>query len=228
MAVGNVDTFVFKRYKRADLIASLSSGSRASINPDTFPLPTNPVSTTYATPRLLSKQPTILKGRFIVQDHGPDVQTIQVKTQTGNILRQVTAEELRRLQQPNINEVLELQEKQIAEMAADALRDLRSSQITIEGLADLNYFEILTVSTVYKAFDAIDTMYRAFDADEDILTLEYGNIAHRGMLTNFEYTVESTTPWNWPYAFAFWSWATNKNIAKRKFNSDLVIGDTER
>jgi len=223
-SIGSHEAIIFRKFRKeavAELTvdqirsavpatAGLGTGEKIVLGPDlnAVELLINPYEVTFATPKEVQKTRTLSRGRYVVQDWGPDLTTVSLKMQTGNMLPYRSAP----LPAPivpapftgGINAFQSV--PQVVNFDTQGYLNLNASgtpEVTTGLAGGYPYTGLLLASPRFLTFLEFYILYHEFDANNDILLMTFSRGIFRGYLTNWTFTVDANNPWNWKFGADF-------------------------
>ena len=198
-------------------------------NPTAVTLPINPYNVTFTTGREIQKTQSISRGRYVIQDWGPDLTVVKMQCQTGNILPYTTSASLFRVSEPpssieatagisglsggEIANGLSLQGKKVEyyngvkQLSVDIpVPQVKNFDTIMAANAEgpLNgYTSLILKSSKFQSFLRLFVLYNEFDANNEVLFMTFSRGIFRGYMTNFTFSVTAESPWNWKYDIEF-------------------------
>jgi hypothetical protein len=222
---GQTERFTFRKFDGSALANAAQNGTEIPENAiTTVILKINPESVTYTQPKIIQKVPTSAPGRFVVFDWGVDLLEIGIKGNTGNLLPDIQTNGIG-LTGPIESIVNKIDPGNTTFGAYNKVMSEVNPVVQNILIGNSTYSELLNMSPKYRTFAKLQELYQTFDADNDVLTLEYGEHIYRGYFTTFSFSIESNSPWNWKYDVSFTSLTDlGAKIRKSDEKSPLVDG----
>jgi len=205
------EKLIFKRYPGHILHAAANgSGIVDEKKIEKIILKINPRSINFGKRKVIQKVQTSAPDRFIVFDWGHELTILSIEGVTGNLLPDSIT---KGVLDPVSDAVMEVAswspgaEQNIREneswKSAQNVGSHINSMFNKLTFGTLTYSELLDLSPKYKTFRRLEKLYDDSDADDDIITLELGNVIYRGFFEEFNFSVTADSPWNWVYSLVF-------------------------
>jgi len=99
------------------------------------------------------------------------------------------------------------------ERATSRVLDTKNSLLTYKDLADLKVksTEILNISKKWRLFKSLEKFKEKATGDRRLVQVEYRDRVYTGYFTDFTFTEDVRSPWNWKYSLSITvlSWKDN-------------------
>ena len=198
----------FTKYDGNELL-QLAKGEIANFSPTgkiSVVLNVNPESMDHTEPKIIQKVQTVSPGNFIIFDWGTDLEGLVMSGNTGQLIPPEIVESFN-VTGGKIGDILNtINPGILTSKAGQSINSVTTfiGQYTGDIMfGSMTYDEIIELSPKYRAFLDLISLYRTFDANKDILIMELGNSVYRGYLTDFSFTHEAKSPWNYKYKLSF-------------------------
>ena len=224
------EKLVFRRYPGQMLQEAAAYGTAIDEKKiEKIILKINPRSINFGKSKVIQKVQTSAPGRFIVFDWGHELTVLSIDGVTGNLLPDSLT---KGVLDPVADAVMEsaswspgtaenLRENQGWKKAKNVSSSINAAFNDLT-LGSMTYTELLELSPKYTTFRRLERIYDNADADDDIITLELGNVIYRGFFEEFNFAVLADSPWNWAYDLTFVILA---NLTERIRNLDPAHKD---
>lgn len=167
-------------------------------------LKVNPESLSYSKRKVVQKVQTNAPGRFIVFDWGSELTVLSINGNTGNLLPDsIVKGSLGGLNQlvQNVASIIDPSSSNESAKLGSNTAGGNAMQRAI--LGKFSYTDVLDMSPKYRTFKKLEKMFDVIDTDQDILTLDVGDVVYRGFFEEFTFEVTADSPWNWKYTIVF-------------------------
>jgi len=207
------ERLTFRRFKGDALSRAAENGTDISNDDvETIILKVNPQEIAYTEPKIIQKVQTNAPGRFVIFDWGTDLISMAISGSTGNLLPGIVQSGTNPLSDVVTDIALKIKpDANIGNAVGGGVTSYAQNLL----LGSLTYHELLEMSPKYRLFKRLVNLYRLFDADQDVLTLEMGDLIYRGYFSNLSFSQTANSPWNWKYNITFVSLASLTDGAVR-------------
>jgi hypothetical protein len=206
----SAEKLIFRRFQGSKIAnAIMYDAPLTEEDIETVALRINPQNVNFAKRKVIQKVQTSAPGRFVVFDWGSELTILNITGNTGLLLSEA-------MTGPNIPFSNTLDDVIAASGATEAAQSIAGGiEQTIGGsyltpikqnilLSTSTYYETLQMSPKYNTFKRLETMFDLQDADNDIITLEFGDMGvYRGFFEEFSFDISAESPWNWVYNITY-------------------------